>query len=227
MKTHRIAAALLACAAACAQAAPFATWNNGTVANSSIPGVANGSTYSVTLVFDNGGNTVLNQSWSAGDLTCVIYRMAGGTIVYAQDLVANPPDAVGSATTDATGYLNAMFTYLNRAPAPASLQYSATSPIAGHAGWTANGANPVFGYWAAPSPELSFDDAAGGVQMAASQWGPPQAFTGTCAAPATPPAPPTSNATPVPTLGHAALALLAGLLGAVGVIRRRNPSIRG
>lgn len=211
-----LATTTLALLTTAAHAEQFATRYAGTVANSAIPGITNGQPYYVTLVFDNGGNTVLNQSWSAGDLTCVIYSMAGGTIVYAQDLVANPPDAGGSATTDATGYLNAMFTFLNMAPAPASLQYSATSPIAGHAAWTANGANPVFGYWAAPSPELIFDDAAGGVQMAASQWGPPQAFTGTCAAPATPPAPPTPNATPVPTLGHAALALLAGLLGAVG-----------
>lgn len=40
------------------------------------------------------------------------------------------------------------------------------------------------------------------------------------AQPAAPPAPPT--ATPVPTLGHAALALLAGLLGAAGFISHRR-----
>ncbi|GAD23279.1 IPTL-CTERM sorting domain-containing protein [Acidovorax sp. MR-S7] len=54
-------------------------------------------------------------------------------------------------------------------------------------------------------------------------WSPPQQFTGTCAAPASPPNPPaTPSATPVPTLGHAALALLSASVAGLGFWRRRR-----
>jgi len=221
MKKTLAAATLALLAAAAAHAEPFATRYAGTVANSDIPGVTNGQPYYVTLVFDNGGNTVLNQSWSVSQLTCVIWEMAGGTIVYAQDLAAYPPDGAGTFTTGANGYPTSVFSTVSTTH---YANYSATSPITGNAGWVANGTNPVFGYLPTPSVDLGFHDADGGAQMAANRWGPAQQFSGIgngqCAAPAAPP--PTPNATPVPTLGHGALALLTCALGVAGFIRRRQ-----
>jgi len=218
-----LAATTLALLTTAAHAEQFATRYAGTVANSAIPGITNGQPYYVTLVFDNGGNTVLNQSWSVSQLTCVIWEMAGGTIVYAQDLVAYPSEGAGTFTTGANGYPTSVFSTVSTGFTHYG-SYSATSPITGNAGWVASGTNPVFGYQPTPSVDLGFHDADGGVQMAANRWGPPQQFSGIgngqCAAPAAPP--PTPNATPVPTLGHGALALLTCALGVAGFTRRRQ-----
>lgn len=221
MKKALATATLALLATAAAHAEPFATRYAGTVDNSNIPGVTNGHPYYVTLVFDNGGNTVLNQSWGVSHLTCVIWEMAGGTIVYAQDLTAHPPEGAGTFTTGANGYPSSTFGTLATGPGQYT-GYSATSPITGNAAWVANGTNPVFGYQPAPSVDLGFHDADGGVQMAANRWGPPQQFSGIgngqCAAPAAPLPTPTT----VPTLGHAGLVLMALLLGAFGWLVRRR-----
>ena len=99
------ALALVLTTAGAASAAPFATVSTGTISASEFPGIAIGTSFSVTLIFDNGGNTALGQSWGAGDLTCAIWRVSGGTIVHAQP----PTQSSGSAATGADGVLSAMF----------------------------------------------------------------------------------------------------------------------
>ena len=219
---HLIATALLAAAAAAAtaHAAPFATWHNGTVANSTIPGVADGEYYTITLLFDNGGNTVLNQSWSVGQLTCVIWQFGNG-IVYAQDLTGHTLTGSGTTTTDGTGYLTAIFSGLRDGPiAPSG--YSATPHIEGAVDWRADGQNPAFRHRAGQSGEAGFNAANADVTLA-NRWGPPQlasaAGYSTCAVPAPPPP---AAPTAVPALGHAALALLGAGVGALGLWRRRR-----
>ena len=204
-----------------ASAAPYATWHNGTVANSTIPGVADGEYYTITLLFDNGGNTVLNQSWSVGQLTCVIWRFGNG-IVYAQDLTGHTLTGSGTATTDGTGYLTAIFSDLRDGPiAPGG--YSATPHIGGAVDWRADGQNPAFRHRAGQPGEAGFDAANADVTQA-NRWWPPQlasaAGYSTCAAPAPPPPPPAP--TPVPALGQAALALLGAGVGVLGLWRRRR-----
>ncbi|GAD24098.1 hypothetical protein [Acidovorax sp. MR-S7] len=140
-------AALLTLAASAARAVPYVTTYNGTVANSTMPGVADGSGYVVSVVFDNGGSTVLNQSWSPDDITCVMWRTSQGTVVYAQPILPGNSliSGSGNADTDGTGWLTQMFTEITTPLGVPPASYTATSPIAGLVGWSANQDNPVFG----------------------------------------------------------------------------------
>ncbi|MFT3777168.1 MAG: IPTL-CTERM sorting domain-containing protein [Ottowia sp.] len=215
MTTRHIAAALLACAAATAQAAPFAITYNGTIGTSSLPEIHSGQPYSITLVLDNGDTSASDQSWNGAHITCVIWRMnTAQNVVLAQ----NGPitNTANTASTNMSGTLTGFFDYVVANPVAAGSYTTSgfTSPL-GDPAWFINGDNAVFS-----SNTLDhFDDASGGVPTTPASWSNPVPFTGSCAAPTAPTAP---NATPVPTLGHAALALLAGLLGAAGFITRRK-----
>ena len=211
-------AALLTLAASAARAVPYVTTYSGTVAYSTMPGVADGSGYVVSVVFDNGGSTVLNQSWSPDDITCVMWRTDQGTVVYAQPILQGNSliSGSGNADTDGTGWLTQMFTAIVTPTGVPPASYTATSPIAGNVTWYANGGNHVFRYDGGSGP-AEFSDASGGVRMQLQFWSPPQQFTGTCAAPPAPPTP-----TPVPTLGQGALALLGAAMASLAAWRRRR-----
>ena len=217
MKTKHITAAILALAASAAQAAPFAITYQGTISNSTIPGIHNGQRYTLTLVMDHGNPVFDSASWEPQMLTCAIWRMNdAGNAVFAQDLspLASPPTAAtGAITTNGAGVLTGMFTGISSSPAGPDFSSSGfTHPAPLH--WFANGSNSVLRDGAAIR---SFDDVAGGVQMNPASWLLAPYGGGPCAAPVAPGVPPT----PVPTLGHAALALLALLVGLTGGARRR------
>jgi len=215
---HLTIAALLACAAANAQAAPFATTYTGEIdASSDFPGAQAGEPYSVTLVFDNGGSSAASQTWATSQITCAIWRFNT-----AQDMVFTQPMAPGAlasqsgtATTDATGTLDGFFSVLFMVAPAGSYTASGINPPMDEVRWSMNSspANPVFFDFT-----RAIRSTQGGISLAPANWSAPAPFTGTCALP-TAAAP---NATPVPTLGHAALALLSGVLGAAGFIRRRK-----
>ena len=214
------AAAVLAACASAASAAPYATTYTGVLANSAPDGfdtVVAGQPYSVTLVFDNGGSTLVNQTWESSNLRCVLWRFnTAQNVVYAQDLQASPPTgATGAESTDAGGALDGMFSEVY-AQNVASSAYSASgfSPALGEVRWFINGANALLF-----SEGRRVDSNPAGVPTAYTAWSAPVPFTGDCAAP--PPATPTQP-TAVPTLGHAALALMAALLGALGWGARRR-----
>jgi len=206
--------ALLACAASAAIAAPFAVTYTGEIDQSEFALIMDGQRYTVNFVFDNGGNTAVNQVWTGAHLTCTIWSMNdAGNLVFAQDLATSPPTEVsGSITTNGAGVLTGMFTVVNGDPAgPAfsSSGFAHTVPV--H--WFANGVNEVFGDAA---QVRTFYDASGGVQMAPANWL-LHTYDGPCAAPPPAPAP-----TPVPTLGGAGLAALAALLAGLGGVARRR-----
>jgi len=214
MTTRHIAAALLACAATAAQADPFAITYNGTIGTSGFPEIHSGQPYSVTLVLDNGSLSAVDESWNGTHITCVIWRMnTAQNVVLAQNgPITNTDD---TASTNMSGTLTGFFDYVVANPVAAGSYTTSgfTSPLVAPA-WFINAINPAF-----TTDALYFDDASGGVPTTPASWSNPVPFTGSCAASTTPTAP---NATPVPTLGHAALALLAGLLGAAGFIGRRK-----
>lgn len=214
--TRILIAMALAYAAATAAAAPYAVTYTGTIANSSFAQIVNGEHYRITFVFDNGGNTAVNQTWGAADLRCAIWRMNdAGNAVFAQDLspLASPPTAAtGSITTNGSGVLTGMFTGVSSSPAGPDFSSSGfTHPVPLH--WFANGSNSVLRDGASAH---AFDDAAGGVQMHPTNWL-LHTPSGPCAAAVAPGVPPT----PVPTLGPVGLALLAGLVGLMDGARRR------
>ncbi|MDR2332316.1 MAG: fibronectin type III domain-containing protein [Burkholderiaceae bacterium] len=81
---HLITLALVAAATA-AQAAPFAVTLTGTINASTFAEVRSGERFAVTLVYDNGGNTAISQTWQTGDLRCAIWRMNNDAgVVYTQ-----------------------------------------------------------------------------------------------------------------------------------------------
>ncbi|MEZ5606857.1 MAG: IPTL-CTERM sorting domain-containing protein [Burkholderiaceae bacterium] len=214
-----IAATAIALLGSATSAAPFASTYSGTVGpyvypDNDFPGVAVGTGFTVTLIFDNGGDTALGQTWPQQSFRCAIWRVGGGAIVYAAS-----GTATGAAVTDASGVLTGMYTDVrgtSASPAGSSGSIALTGPVT----WFANDHNPVF--------IDGVDDhilyATGtGVSMDPSHWTTPQRVTGECddTPYAAPPATPT--ATPVPTLGHGALALLgAGVAGLAAWRRRRG-----
>ncbi|MFT3777171.1 MAG: IPTL-CTERM sorting domain-containing protein [Ottowia sp.] len=224
MKKTLAAAALLAAAAA-AQAVPFAITAEGAISNSEFPDIAN-ETYSVTFIFASGGNTTdtstASRVWDWDYLTCTIWRMnTARDVVYQQDLAATPPTSgQGSFVTDASGALTMVPTRVEvDSPAAQPGQYAAQGSIQGAVKWFASngGAGVVFIDRVGSASPRTFSTGSGLMQP--SRWSAPVRVAGPCDP--TPYAAPPA-ATPVPTLGHAGLALLAGLLGALGWRTRRR-----
>lgn len=219
-RSRPLAAALLACCAAglCspAMAAPYATTYTGTVSTSDFPEIVAGQSYSVTFVFDNGGNSAAGQAWTAAQLTCTIWRMNDARNVgFVQDLTTSPPSvASGSATTDGAGALTGMFTEITGDPAGPSFSSSGvTHTVPAH--WFANSINNVF---SDAAQNRSVNDASGGVQMQQlNRWSPPQPFPFACGPALLAPA-----ATPVPTLADGSLGALCALLAGMGAMAYRR-----
>lgn len=214
-----VAAALLPAAAL---ASPYASTYTGTIAHSDMTADApDGATFTLTLVFDNGGATAAGQNWGTDDITCGFWRWrVDGTrsVAVALDLGAVGAAGTGKAITNALGVPTGMFTDVNTGGTLAWADYGISGlPAGSFIGWAADGAGPVFGMAAGGSLH-SFDDgsgtAAGGVQMLASRWSAPLPFTGACDASAVPPVPPTPPApTAIPALSSWGVLLLSGLLG--------------
>lgn len=226
MKTKHIAAAILALAASAAQADPFAVTYQGTISNSTIPGIHNGQRYTLTLVMDHGNPVFDSADWEPQMLTCAIWRMNdAGNVVAAHDLAASPPTAVqGTASAvGGNGALTQMFTDIRTTSAiPAAALRTRGLPTGWVMDdWYANGSVSDVFNMADPQPATqSFEDAAGGVEMIPAAWSNPVPFPGNCLDAANPPSP--GSVASVPTLGHAALALLGALVGGVGLRTRRR-----
>ena len=215
------AAVWMAAVSSSALATPYAVTYTGTIQSggTDFPEIINGQTYTVTFVFDNGGNTANSQTWSGSQLTCTLWRMNNArNVVYAQDLAAKPPSTMtGAATTDASGALTAMFTDISAGTGVSAGQYTASGFVpAAPVQWYANDGNDVF----VDNSGRAFGDPtgfSGGVAMGVVHWSAPTPFSGSCAALAAPVA---GNATAVPALGDAELALLSALVAGMDALRR-------
>lgn len=218
---------IAAVAAACsvAVAAPYAVNYQGNISSSDFPEITVGESYTLTLVFDNGGTSANSQTWGAAHLTCAIWRMNNArNVVYAQNLVATPPSTVtGSATTNGAGGLTGMFSSVSSIPGdpgyPAGSFTSSGISLTAPVHWFANSLNGVFYDALGGTQNREFSDAAGGVIMNPANWSAPTPFSGSCSA-----APSAVGVAPVPTLGEWGLGLLglaAAGLGAQRLRRRR------
>lgn len=224
MRNRLMAGVVLAAAlsAGAASADPFAISYTGTMLSSAVPEITAGQTYDVTLVFDNGGSTAASQTWTTGDLQCVIYRFnTARNVVFTQDLVANAPTAsTGSASTNAAGLLLTNFDQVIDYPTSSGLSYTGTIRPSATYQWFANGFNGVF----SDLDEGDVNDQAGGVLMAAANWTSPTPFSGDCAGrqigAVVPPA-------PVPTMSEWALILMGLLLAGAAalLIGRRQQTV--
>ena len=224
MKTkHTITAAVLALAAACAQAAPYAITYESAITGSNIPTVIDPQRFTLTLVMDNDGSSTANAEWVGGDLTCAIWRMNdAANVVVAHDLTLAPPySAVGRVTTDGGGTLTEVFSSVvsGSSVAPAAVRAIGLPPGDPLDNWAANSSNARVLFLASTR---RFADASGHIQMTPAQWSSPVPFTGNCLD-AAGPASAGGGIASVPTLGHAALALLSAFVGGLGLrMRRRN-----
>jgi len=210
-----LALAAMAVAAAAAHAAPFAISYTGQVFNSSLPGVADGEAYTVTLVLDNGGTSAASQTWGA--VECAIWRVGSARVFTQPRSSTGNTTSVGSAATGANGVLTQMFT---SADGVATLDYTATgfSPaLTPPVWWVANGGTPVF----FDGDSLGFGDANVGVSMDPADWSAPRRVMAACDDTSyAPPAP--GQPTSVPTLSTAGLGLMAALVGTLGWRTRRR-----
>ena len=146
MKTkHTITAAVLALAAACAQAAPYAITYESAITGSSIPTVIDPQRFTLTLVMDNDGSSTANAEWVGADLTCAIWRMNdAANVVVAHDLTLAPPySAVGRVTTDGGGTLTEVFSSVvsGSSVAPAAVRAIGLPPGDPLDNWAANSSN--------------------------------------------------------------------------------------
>lgn len=196
-------------------AAPYYITHTGQQANSTLPALIDGEAYTVTLVFDNGGSTAVNQTWTGANLTCTIWTFNNArNVQFAQDLVAAPPaSALGSVVTNGSGVLSSVFSEVLEDTAASS--FSLAGMLAtGSIRWFANEQNGIF-----YDQSLSVGAASGGVPMTAAQWTNPQPFTGSCIA-----AVPQTASVPVPSLTAWGVMVISSLLalGAGLTLRRKE-----
>lgn len=215
MRHRPLATALLACAAANAQAAPFAIRHEGFIDTATLSGVNSGESFSVTLVFDNGGTSTAGQAWQAPHLTCIIWRFNNAqNAVYAQSLPGTAPDVAGQAATNGSGGLTSTFSLVAGTGNVGQYNTANLPTLAAPAQWVVNASQATVLH-SNNGEQVTITGL--GITAIPGYWTPPARVTGPCddTAYAAPPA-----ATPVPTLGHGALVLLAGMLAALGGRRR-------
>lgn len=220
MKKHLLSVLLTACVAA--HAAPFATTHTGTITASTLPGAVDGEPFRFTVIFDNGGTTAAGQTWSRGDLTCVIVRVGNAGAEFRQDLRAHVPDTLNTFATMPDGSIDRIFSGVRNTAVQAG-EYTANGlaledPV-GWGYWVTGGSNPPFTVLQDRNGQRGF---ASNLIHVYAAWSPPVAVTGACDD--TPPPPPPGNVQSVPALGLPALVLLG--LGAAGLgahrLRRKS-----
>jgi hypothetical protein len=219
MHTTRTTLALIAVAAALAapaHAAPYATMHSGMVDSTSVPGVNDGEAYTVTIIFDNGGTSAASQTWEAAHLVCAIWRFSNGSAQFTQSLAGASLSYMGHARSNPAGALGVMFDSIEEDDASTYTATGFTTPLTQPVEWRINNNNPIFADTNGTGGTVT---AVGGVPTNAQYWTAPVRVTAACNdAPYTG----VPTATPVPTLGHAGLALLSGVLGAAGWLNRRR-----
>lgn len=214
-----VATALSAFVTSQAMADPFSVTYTGTLGGSTIPTIKPGETYDVTFVLDNGSGTASSQTWTGGDLTCVVWRFNDARdVIYAQDLTASVPNVSDTAQTDASGVLTGMFSLVTSVFPQMGVAQSNSAGLLPDYAWFASGAGKIF-YDSGTARDA--EDASGGVQMAPVNWSAPQPFSGNCLDQVNLAPPPPAA---VPTMGEWALILLGGLLAAAAatILGRRR-----
>lgn len=99
---NALAAAAVAVLASHSQAAVVTlTWVTTTAPGTSIPGSSVGETYTTTIRVDNGGSSILSQSWDEGDF--LSFRQEGSSGWWIESTEINLGFSSGAFSTDATG----------------------------------------------------------------------------------------------------------------------------
>lgn len=222
----RLKSALLVLAlatATSATAAPFSITHTGQIAGSGFSTVYAEQDFTVTLVFDNGNTTAIEQTWEAEDLTCILWRFnTTQNVVYAQNLAQTPPTvSVGNVHAGATGTLDAVFRDLQGVlVAPGSYTSGGFVPQLDFVSWYINELDPMFVNDNDDPIPPDVQAVGPGVPTLPDRWSNPVPFAGECAATTT--TTPETVVANVPALGPVGLVLMAGVLGVAGWVRRRG-----
>lgn len=203
-----------------ASAAPYSVTFSDTASSlDTFPaGVSAGQQFTAKVVFDNGGTTATNQSWSADNVQCMIF-----TFNNAQDKFmamnysgAGFTSTSGNFTTDGSGLLQAgTIDWFDDGPIAVPQASNIAGFTNGAVAWFLNGANDVVNF---NSSNVSVGFVNVGNDTTVTNWTNPVPAPGACAALFLPKAP----ALPVPTLGEWAMILLSILLAAGGILARRR-----
>ena len=217
---HTLLAALML-AAGHAHAADFFIRHQGTVAASTMAGIAAGQPYAITLVLNNDDDNTLDQTWNRYHVQCVLIQTpSAGFAQPLNNLVLPTPDGTGNVATSPAGVLTSVFSNLdtwadngnpNRPYTHVGLG-GLTAPL----DWTLDGSAS---YLLRDDAGLQFS-ATGGAAQTPAQWSNPAPYDDGCTASALPPVP-GPQPTPVPTLGEWGVLLLTMGLGLAGL--RRAP----
>ena len=93
-------------------AAPFSFEYNDTISATDIPGLAVGQDAKITVTLDNGGATILSQTWTAAHLQSVTWNFNNGGLVttFASPFDGGLGTGAGDFMTDAAGTLTTVMT---------------------------------------------------------------------------------------------------------------------
>ncbi|GAB6141279.1 hypothetical protein JCM14076_20080 [Methylosoma difficile] len=108
-----LAALTLMMLTATAHAAPVSFQYKDTIALVNIAGLNTGDNAKITVTLDNGGTSLLNQTWTAADLLSVKFDFNNGFLstTYLAPFGGDGVDAIdGDFTTDASGILSSVLT---------------------------------------------------------------------------------------------------------------------
>lgn len=242
---HLLAASLILATSAGASAAPFWTGYRGTIANSTIPAIKNGEKYTVNFIFDNGSTSANGQTWTGTHLKCMVWYMNNdNSVMFVQDLTKANTNflSTGQISTNGAGVMTSMFTKTGHTSGAGAgtfvglgLPGLLTEPYAGVPATGLSSPTVVFIAGPAGGPYTNyFGDSNTTIPVTPNAWARVNPFPGWgiqkiprfegmtgCADPV-PAEPPTGTASPVPTLGAPALALLGLAAAALGGRRLRR-----
>lgn len=126
MHRHFIAAAVLAASASTAHAIPFSFEYNDTISDSSIAGVNVGDSAKITVTLDNGGSSLMSQTWvPATDLDSVTFYFGNGALptTFFSPFGGGLGSSVGNFATDTAGVLTSvMSSWIDVSPGGISRQ---------------------------------------------------------------------------------------------------------
>lgn len=123
-----------------AQAAIFNFTYTDTVSLAGVDNVSIGDTGVITYELDNGGTSLLNQTWTASDLVSVTFDFGNGAHTTTFD--ATLESSIGSFTTDGAGQLTAVpSSWFNFTSVNVISTNSSQTPSF----WFVNGNNEVYG----------------------------------------------------------------------------------
>jgi hypothetical protein len=153
MKTTKqiaLFAAILLTASTAANAGPYAFTYTDTVSNGPggyVPGASVGDTVTITLVLDNGNNSLINQTWTYSNLVSINFKVNSwsATIDYTSGKETFSGAQSGTFTTNGSGTLTSVMTYwsdntISASNCTFSGGYNPSAPY-----WYLNGENGVYG----------------------------------------------------------------------------------